>query len=438
MGLQDSKSEEDIIGEDDDLTSLTWLQDRNLLKSISTNKVVREEKLSARFEESEENEENEEEEEEEEDEDFENVYPSMDDDASSLSGENQGDSINNFSIPSVSYNPQVHVHGKPPYSFSSLIFMAIESSPKKALPVKEIYAWITENFPYFQSSPNGWKNTVRHNLSLNKCFKKLDRTNNDYIVGKGSLWCVDPELKPNLLQAVRRTPANNYSYMSTKCSLTSDNLEDKPSNSLDQSRIKRISLPQLNASHLIGKRLLIPIMNRESEEAAVAESMLTLTRYNTDDSSNVIIIDGKSEIIENEVDVRPTPEVKVVSSDVPSAGDPNPIGDHNYFTRSRNSIEIVRSQKNNSSSSEKSLAKSENGEGEMIKMITIVSGGKRTEGTLMIKRKKSDEDDDGLKGAQALLHLASRAPESSPKPFIISAATVASGAVPKRPRRAQH
>lgn len=64
---------------------------------------------------------------------------------------------------------------KPPYSFSSLIFMAIEDSSKKRLPVKDIYSWILERFPYFRNAPLGWKNSVRHNLSLNKCFKKVDK-----------------------------------------------------------------------------------------------------------------------------------------------------------------------------------------------------------------------------------------------------------------------
>nr|XP_023684605.1 forkhead box protein N3 [Paramormyrops kingsleyae] len=64
---------------------------------------------------------------------------------------------------------------KPPYSFSCLIFMAIEDAPAKRLPVKDIYSWILEHFPYFASAPTGWKNSVRHNLSLNKCFKKVDK-----------------------------------------------------------------------------------------------------------------------------------------------------------------------------------------------------------------------------------------------------------------------
>lgn len=71
--------------------------------------------------------------------------------------------------------PQVHINAKPPYSFSCLIFMAIEDSSNKALPVKDIYAWILDHFPYFRNAPTGWKNSVRHNLSLNKCFRKVEK-----------------------------------------------------------------------------------------------------------------------------------------------------------------------------------------------------------------------------------------------------------------------
>lgn len=64
---------------------------------------------------------------------------------------------------------------KPPFSFSLLIYMAIEQSPSKSLPVKDIYGWILEHFPYFSNAPTGWKNSVRHNLSLNKCFCKVEK-----------------------------------------------------------------------------------------------------------------------------------------------------------------------------------------------------------------------------------------------------------------------
>ncbi|XP_062558644.1 uncharacterized protein LOC134223492 isoform X2 [Armigeres subalbatus] len=108
----------------------------------------------------------------------------------------------------VPYDPLVHIQSKPPFSFSSLIFMAIENAQQKALPVKEIYAWIVQHFPYFKTAPTGWKNSVRHNLSLNKCFQKVEKAAN---LGKGSLWMVEPQYRPNLIQALSRSPFHSGS-----------------------------------------------------------------------------------------------------------------------------------------------------------------------------------------------------------------------------------
>ncbi|EDQ87333.1 uncharacterized protein MONBRDRAFT_27419 [Monosiga brevicollis MX1] len=49
--------------------------------------------------------------------------------------------------------------------------------------------WIQEHYPYFKTAGNGWKNSVRHNLSLNKIFCKLPRDPDN--PGKGSYWTVD-------------------------------------------------------------------------------------------------------------------------------------------------------------------------------------------------------------------------------------------------------
>ncbi|XP_037988615.1 forkhead box protein N2 isoform X3 [Motacilla alba alba] len=117
----------------------------------------------------------------------------------------EGDSVPSFS-PSCYQNPEKKSStSKPPYSFSLLIYMAIEQSPNKSLPVKEIYSWILERFPYFATAPTGWKNSVRHNLSLNKCFRKVEKSHGK-VNGKGSLWCVDPKYKPNLVQALKKQP----------------------------------------------------------------------------------------------------------------------------------------------------------------------------------------------------------------------------------------
>ncbi|XP_063039926.1 forkhead box protein N3 [Engraulis encrasicolus] len=110
------------------------------------------------------------------------------------------------------YDAKQNPNCKPPYSFSCLIFMAIEDAPAKRLPVKDIYNWILEHFPYFASAPTGWKNSVRHNLSLNKCFKKVDKDRSQSM-GKGSLWCIDPEYRQNLIQALKKTPYHPYSQV---------------------------------------------------------------------------------------------------------------------------------------------------------------------------------------------------------------------------------
>ncbi|XP_042531407.1 forkhead box protein N2 [Dipodomys spectabilis] len=119
----------------------------------------------------------------------------------------EGDDVPAFG-PSCYQNPEKKsATSKPPYSFSLLIYMAIEHSPNKCLPVKEIYSWILDRFPYFATAPTGWKNSVRHNLSLNKCFQKVERSHSK-VNGKGSLWCVDPEYKPNLMQALKKQPSS--------------------------------------------------------------------------------------------------------------------------------------------------------------------------------------------------------------------------------------
>lgn len=70
---------------------------------------------------------------------------------------------------------------KPQLTLSCLIFMAIVDSKEKCLPVRKIYEWIEMNFPFYKYGTNGWKSSIRHNLSFSKCFKKTD-SNDDILM----------------------------------------------------------------------------------------------------------------------------------------------------------------------------------------------------------------------------------------------------------------
>jgi len=82
------------------------------------------------------------------------------------------------------------VRSRPPYSYSALIALAIQSEPRKRMTLQQIYTYVTTRFPFYKHSKAGWRNSIRHNLSLNDCFKRVPRLEND--PGKGSYWTLDP------------------------------------------------------------------------------------------------------------------------------------------------------------------------------------------------------------------------------------------------------
>ena len=73
---------------------------------------------------------------------------------------------------------------RPPFTYASLIRQAILDSPEKQLTLNEVYTWFMKTFAYFRRNTATWKNAVRHNLSLHKCFVRVENV-------KGAVWTVD-------------------------------------------------------------------------------------------------------------------------------------------------------------------------------------------------------------------------------------------------------
>lgn len=65
-------------------------------------------------------------------------------------------------------------HIKPDFSYGQLICLAILQSPEEKLILSQICEWISTSFPFFQLKDMNWQNCIRHTLSINPSFIKLE------------------------------------------------------------------------------------------------------------------------------------------------------------------------------------------------------------------------------------------------------------------------
>lgn len=100
---------------------------------------------------------------------------------------------------------------KPPYSYIALIAMAIRDSAGGRLTLAEINEYLMSKFPFFRGSYTGWRNSVRHNLSLNDCFVKVLR-DPSRPWGKDNYWMLNPNSEYTFADGVFRRRRKRLSH----------------------------------------------------------------------------------------------------------------------------------------------------------------------------------------------------------------------------------
>ena len=99
-----------------------------------------------------------------------------------------------------------------------LKFPALFQDPRKIkkthkkLTLSGIYHFITKNYPYYRTMDKGWQNSIRHNLSLNRYFIKVPRSQEE--PGKGSFWRIEQGCESKLIDsAFRKRHKVNFEKM---------------------------------------------------------------------------------------------------------------------------------------------------------------------------------------------------------------------------------
>ncbi|XP_020144332.1 forkhead box protein H1 [Microcebus murinus] len=86
-------------------------------------------------------------------------------------------------------------HDKPPYTYLAMIALVIQASPSRRLKLAQIIRQVQAVFPFFRDDYEGWKDSIRHNLSSNRCFHKVPK-DPAKPQAKGNFWAVDVSLIP--------------------------------------------------------------------------------------------------------------------------------------------------------------------------------------------------------------------------------------------------
>lgn len=151
---------------------------------------------------------------------------------------------------------------KPQHSYIGLIAMAILSVPERKLVLSEIYSYILEHYPYFRTRGPGWRNSIRHNLSLNDCFMKAGRSAN----GKGHYWAIHPANVDDFVRGdFRRRRAQRRVRRHMGLTVDDDSSPEPPPVSPPPS----LPLPPTEHHHISSQLVVAPSRKRQFDVASL-------------------------------------------------------------------------------------------------------------------------------------------------------------------------
>ncbi|OXG24483.1 hypothetical protein C366_00012 [Cryptococcus neoformans Tu401-1] len=94
---------------------------------------------------------------------------------------------------------------RPDMTHVQVIRLVIAASPRKMMTLAQIYQAIEERWPWHKAGGSTWKNSIRHNLSLNDCFINAERPTHEGGSGKGGYWTVNDKLTGKTARKLKRS-----------------------------------------------------------------------------------------------------------------------------------------------------------------------------------------------------------------------------------------
>ncbi|XP_041098305.1 forkhead box protein N5-like, partial [Polyodon spathula] len=102
---------------------------------------------------------------------------------------------------------------RPPVNYCILIAMALNNSRSGSLNVQQIYNFTREHFPFFRTAPDGWKNTIRHNLCFSNSFEKTPQLVCSQGKRKSCLWRLTMDGRRRLRREIQGLSGDSFKVL---------------------------------------------------------------------------------------------------------------------------------------------------------------------------------------------------------------------------------